>query len=65
MLKHGVMGRGGGQVVSALAFYSDDPSSNPADAYRFSVQIVFEKNENKQKKGRRWPFFKKTWFHDF
>ena len=65
MLKHGVMGRGGGQVVSALAFYSDDPSSNPADAYRFSVQIVFEKNENKQKKGRSWPFFKKTWFHDF
>ena len=65
MLKHGVMGRGGGQVVSALAFYSDDPSSNPADAYRFSVQIVFEKNENKQKKGRSWLFFKKTWFHDF
>ena len=23
-------GRGGGQVVSVLAFYSDDPSSNPA-----------------------------------
>ena len=23
------MGRGGGQVVSVLAFYSDDPSSNP------------------------------------
>ena len=40
------MGRGGGQVVSLLAFYSDDPSSNPADAYSFSVQIVFEKNEN-------------------
>ena len=39
-------GRGGGQVVSMLAFYSDDPSSNPADAYSFSVQIVFEKNEN-------------------
>ena len=25
-------GRGGGQVVSMLAFYSDDPSSNPAEA---------------------------------
>ena len=23
------MGRGGGEVVSVLAFYSDDPSSNP------------------------------------
>ena len=29
------MGRGGGQVVSVLAFYSDDPGSNPADAYSF------------------------------
>ena len=32
------MGRGGGQVVSMVTFYSDDPSSNPADAYRFSVK---------------------------
>ena len=24
-------GRGGGQVVSVLAFYCDDPSSNPAE----------------------------------
>ena len=42
------MGRdGGGQVVSKLAFYSDDTSSNPA--YSFSVQFVFEKNKHKQK----------------
>ena len=27
------MGRGGGQVVSVLAFNSDDPSSNPAKVY--------------------------------
>ena len=27
------LGRGGGQVVSVLAFYSDDPSSNPAEVY--------------------------------
>ena len=27
-----MLGRGGGQVVSMLAFYSDDPSSNPAEA---------------------------------
>ena len=26
------MGRGGGQVVSVLAFFFNDPSSNPADA---------------------------------
>ena len=26
---------GGGQVVSMLAFYSDDPSLNPAEAYSF------------------------------
>ena len=39
------MGRGGGQVVSELAFYSDDPSSNPAEAYSFSVKFVLEKNE--------------------
>ena len=43
------MGRGGGQVVSVLSFYSDDPSSNPAEAYIFTVKFVFEKNENKQK----------------
>ena len=35
------MGRGGGQMVSVLAFYSDDPSSNPTEAYSFSVQFVF------------------------
>ena len=48
-------------MVSVLAFHSDDPSSNPADAYSFSVQIVFEKNENKHKRGRGWTIFlKKT-----
>ena len=51
-------GRGGGQVVSVLAFYSDDPSSNPAVNF---CKIVIEKNENKQKRGRGWPiFFKKS-----
>ena len=29
------MGRGGGQVVNVLTFYSDDPSSNPSEAYSF------------------------------
>ena len=42
------MGRGGGQVVVVLAFHSDDPSSNLAEV--FSVKVVVEKNENKQKR---------------
>ena len=29
------VGRGGGQVVCVLAFNSDDPSLNPAEAYSF------------------------------
>ena len=44
------MSRGGGQVVSVIAFYSDDPSSNPADITVFSVKFAFEKNKIKQKK---------------
>ena len=40
------MGRGGGQVVSMVTFYSDDPSSNPADAYRFSVKNCVWKERN-------------------
>ena len=36
-------------VVSVFAFYSDDLSSNPSEAYRFSIKFVFEKNKNKQK----------------
>ena len=29
------LGRGGGQVVTVLVLYSDDPSSNPVDFYNF------------------------------
>ena len=47
---------GGGQVVSVIAFYSDDPGSTPAV---LSVKFVFEKNENKQKEAGLGPFFKK------
>ena len=50
------MGRSGGQVVSALSFYSGNPSSNPADAYSSSLTFVFEKNENKQKEAGVVPF---------
>ena len=37
--EHISLGRGGGQVVSVLAFYSNDPSSNPAEAYSFSCKM--------------------------
>ena len=50
------MGRGGGgQVVSVLAFYSDDPSSNLAEAY----SVFLYNTENKQKEARVGPFFLK------
>ena len=42
-------GSSGGQVVSVLALYSDDPSSNPAEACCLAVNYNFEKNENKEK----------------
>ena len=42
-------------MVSVVAFYSDDPSLNPAEAYSFSVKFVFEKNENKQKEAGNGP----------
>ena len=39
-------------MVSVLAFYSDDPSSNTVEAYSFICSIVFEKKQNKQKEVR-------------
>ena len=39
------MGRGGGQVVSVLAFNSYNPSSNPGDVYSFLYNMCFEKNK--------------------
>jgi len=46
-----------GQVVSVLAFNSDNPSSNPAEAYSFSVKIVFEKSKPNKKEAAVGPFF--------
>ena len=43
---------------NVLTFDSDDPISNPTDAYSFSVIFVFEKTENKQR-ARGWPGVKK------
>ena len=45
-------------VVSELVF-SDDPSSNPSEDYSFSVNIVFEKNKNKEEEAGIGPYFKK------
>ena len=39
------LGRGGGQVVSVITLYSDDPSVNPTKVYIFVVQIAL--NERK------------------
>ena len=37
------LGRGGGLVVSMLAFYSDDPSSIPAEVYNFYVKLLMKR----------------------
>ena len=52
------MGRGGDKMVSVLAFYSEDLSSNPAEANSFSVKCVLVKNENEQKEAGVGPFKK-------
>ena len=44
-------------MVSVLAFFSNGPSTNPAEVYSFSVKFVFEKNENKKKEAGVGPFF--------
>ena len=38
-------GCGGGLSVSVVAFYSDDPNSNPADVYSFLSIMLFEKRK--------------------
>ena len=37
-------------MFSALAFYSDGLSSNPADAQSLKCKMLFQNNENKNKK---------------
>ena len=49
LLQGPLWGSGGGQVVSMLAFSSDDLSSNPAGVKSYSIKFVFEKKENNQK----------------
>ena len=41
-------------VVSVLTVYCDDQSSNPAGVYNFYCIKMFEKNEDKRKRGQEW-----------
>ena len=50
-------GCGGGQVVSVLAFYSDNPSSNPAEVYNFSVKLLLKRTKINKKEAGVGPFF--------
>ena len=59
------MGRGGGQVVSMLSFYSDDPSSNPVKPTVISVKFVFDKSENNPKEAGTGPFKKYCRYYFF
>ena len=43
----GTKGRGGGQVVSVLALYSDDPSTNPAEVCNFSKKFLQKVYKNR------------------
>ena len=52
------MGNGADQVVSVLAFHSNNPSSNPAVDYSFFFKFVLEKNESKHKEAGVGPFKK-------
>ena len=50
---------GVGQMVSVLAFYFDDPSLNPAEStYSFYSLKLFDKDENKRKRGRELHIYK-------
>ena len=49
-----------GQVVSVLAFYSDDPSSNHAEVNNFPLKLLLKKKEHKQKVAGIFPFKKIT-----
>ena len=52
------MGCCGGQVVSVLAFYSNEPSSNPTEAYSFFCKICVLKNKVNKKETGVGPFKK-------
>ena len=41
-------------MVSMLAFYSDDPSSIPAEVYNFSVKLLLKRTKKYINKKRPW-----------
>ena len=49
-------GRGGGQVVSVLAYLSGNPRSNPAEVQSYFSKIVGKKNKYKQTEAGVCPF---------
>ena len=59
------MGRGGGQVFSVLAFYSDDPSSNPAEVYNFSVKLILKRTKINKKEAGVGPLKKTSLYIGF
>ena len=54
-------GRGSGEVVSVLSFYSEYPSFNPAEVYSFIMYCCVKRIEINTKRGREMPI-KKFWF---
>ena len=54
------MGCGGGLVVSVPAFYSNDPSSNPAD---YLLNFLYEKMKINEKEAGVGPSLKKYFAH--
>ena len=54
------LGRSGGQVVSVLTFYSDNPSSNPAEVYNFSVKLLLKRTKINKKEAGVGPLEKKV-----
>ena len=46
-------------VVIVLAFYSDDPSSNPTEVYSFSVKLLLKRTKSNKKRPGVGPFIKR------
>ena len=45
------LSNGGGQMVSVLAFYYNDLSSNPGEVYNFSVKLLLTRMKIKKRLG--------------
>ena len=50
-------------VVSVLAFYLENPSSNPDEVYNFSVKLLLKRTKINKKAVGLAHFFQKTGFH--